>query len=331
MTSRAALLSCLVLVGALVPASAAAAGCARLRADLAALERSAGGAAGMAAAGAAQRREAGRLTAYYRSIGCDGGGFSFFGAPPECGALAQRIRAMDATSAQLAASVDTTAGRRRQLRAAIARECRAEEHREAAADKAEAAEKPPRATGGGRLVCVRTCDGYFFPLQNAPAGNRGAAEMCRALCPNAETAVFQAPVQGDIENAVSDRGKPYTKLANAARYLKTFDKACSCKKEGQSWAEALARAERLIASRPGDIVVTAKLAQELSRPKLALSHVRSKKGRARPPGDGAAAAGAADPDVTGTVKPDLAAATDAASAPDLGTAARPRLIRTTLD
>lgn len=330
MTPRAVLLSCLVLAGASVQGAAAAApGCARLRADLAALERSAG-ASGLAAAGAAQRREVVRLTAYYRSIGCDGGGFSFFGAPPECGALAQRIRTMDASSAQLAAAgVDTRVARRRQLRAAIARECEADERRDTA-EKADG-EKTPRATGGGRLVCVRTCDGYFFPLQNVPAGGGRAAQMCRALCPNAETAVFHAPVHGDIENAISDRGKPYTKLANASRYLKTVDKACSCKKEGQSWAEALARAERLIASRPGDIVVTAKLAQELSRPKLALSHVRSKKSRARPPDPAAVAARAGDIDVTGTVKPDSAPAADAGSGSDIGTAARPRLIRTTLD
>jgi hypothetical protein len=94
--------------------------------------------------------------------------------------------------------------------------------------------------------------------------------MCQALCPGAETAAYTIPrgADADIAQAVSLRGRPYTKLAGAFKYQKSFDPSCSCRKPGQSWAEALQKAEKMIERGPGDIIVTAKKAEELSRPKL---------------------------------------------------------------
>ena len=120
--------------------------------------------------------------------------------------------------------------------------------------------------GGSRVVCVRTCDGFFFPL---PAGGReGAQEMCQALCPEAETQVFYMAPEGDIERGVSASGQPYASLANASRYRKTVVPNCGCRKEGEKWVDALQRAEDLLDRRKTDIVVTTQKAEEeLSRPK----------------------------------------------------------------
>src|SRR3954447_14491146 len=137
---------------------------------------------------------------------------------------------------------------------------------------------PTRRLGGGRLVCVRTCDGFFFPLSNAPDGRSGADKMCQALCPGAETAPYSMPSGEDTEldSAMSLKGKPYTRLAAAFKFQKSFDPSCSCRKDGQTWAQALTRAEKMLGPQRGDIIVTAQKAEELSRPKIALA---AKRGR----------------------------------------------------
>ena len=38
---------------------------------------------------------------------------------------------------------------------------------------------------------------------------------------------------------MSTSGQPYTALPNAFKYRKEFTPACSCRRQGQSWADAL--------------------------------------------------------------------------------------------
>jgi hypothetical protein len=278
----------------------------------------------MASSGAAERQlvEIARLQGYYQSIGCGRGRFLFFGGPPpESPANAQRIRMIHATLSRLATEAESRGSdaRRRQLAAAVQQAC-------SPPREAERREAEPRRLGGGRLVCVRACDGFFFPLHNLPANGRaGADEMCKALCPGAEAAAYRMPRDADAEltQAVSLRGKPYTRLANAFKFQKGFDSSCSCKKEGQSWVEALAKAEKMIERGRRDIIVTAKKAEELSRPKLV-----------RKPGAKPAASAVAgrlrDVETTGSIRPakadaavpphiDGASAVASDDAPDQGT------------
>jgi hypothetical protein len=290
-------LALLVVLAGSGAAGAQTSECQRYRAELASLGRT-------ASAGPAlqqQRHEIGRLSAYYQSIGCGGGQFLFFSPPPECGAIAQRINTMQASFARMAASPEFygSESRRRQLRAAVQAACNPEE----AAVRRDDDDDRPRRLGGGRLVCVRACDGSFFPLNNLPdSGRSGADEMCKALCPGAETAAYSMPsdADADIGQAVSLRGKRYTKLAAAFKFRTSFDPTCSCRKEGQSWAEALQKAERMIDRGRNDIIVTATKAEELSRPKLA----RKGKPGAKPadqPNPAQIAAAGRDVDATGSI------------------------------
>jgi hypothetical protein len=281
--------------------------CQRYRAELASLGR--GG--GMEGAAQRQRQEIARLSGYYQSIGCGRGQFLFFGGPPpeECGAIAQRINMMQASYARLASQAESynSEARRRQLTAAIQEACNpqreaairreAEERRSRAAED-EASPRRSGGSGGGRLVCVRACDGYFFPLHNLPqSGRSDADDMCKALCPGAEAPAYSMPGgDGDIAQAVSLRGKRYTKLAAAFKYQKGVDPSCSCRKEGQSWAEALQKAEKMIERGKGDIIVTAKKAEELSRPKLV------RKGKPKP-AEAQVAAKTPDVETTGSITP----------------------------
>jgi hypothetical protein len=297
-------------------AFAQSAQCQRYRAELASLGR----AGGMEGAAQRQRQEIARLSGYYQSIGCGRGQFLFFGgAPPEeCSAIAQRINMMQASYARLAGQAESynSEARRRQITAAIQEACnpqreavirREAEERRARATAAEDEASPRRSggsggSGGSRLVCVRACDGYFFPLHNLPqSGRSDADDMCKALCPGAEAAAYSMPGgDGDIAQAVSLRGKRYTKLAAAFKYQKGVDSSCSCRKDGQSWAEALQKAEKMIERGKGDIIVTAKKAEELSRPKL------TRKGKPKP-AEAQVAAKAVDVETTGSITPSAGA------------------------
>jgi hypothetical protein len=301
----------LVLAFAVLGGTASAqVSCERYRAELASLNRAGASVRVYEATAQRQRNELARLIGYYRSIGCDQASF-FFQPPAECGAIAHRIRAVQVTVAELAqqAVADPSAieARRRQLEAAIAKTC------DAARTELQLDPPPMQATGGSRLVCVRACDGYFFPLENEPQGRATTRDLCRALCPNAEVSVYRAPRDGGIEQAVSETGQPYMKLANALRYQKAYDPSCSCRKPGESWAQALQKAEKMIARSSTDILVTAKRADQLSRVSLA----RPKPGsKSQKPAQGAnlstASIATRDPETTGSVAP--------------GTPERPRII-----
>ena len=263
--------------------------CQRLRGQLASLGRGDGGSG---AAAQRQRAEIARMTGYYQSIGCSSGASFFFSPPAECGAIAARIRSMEASYYQLAASPhsDGTALRRRQLAAAVKQACqrgdRAKLERARATSDDDGEERARKATGGKRLVCVRACDGFFFPLDNTPDGRGGADEMCKALCPGAEAAAYSMPGgDGDIDQALSMKGKPYTQLANAFKFRKSADPSCSCRKPGQSWTEALQKAEKMLDRHPDDIIVTAKKAEELSRPRIAKATSGSAKKRGKAPAE----------------------------------------------
>ena len=256
MKARLALLALATLTGPLValaglsaPASAQDA-CRRYRAQLAELDRGGGEARQVG-------REAAQLTGYYRSIGCEGGGFFLFDTrPAQCGAIAQRIRAL----AETESVVTDTRARRRQLVAAIAQACEPR--------GGEAGERTAR--GGGNLVCVRACDGGFFPMDNVPDGRGGADAMCQALCPGTEAAAYAMPSGDDAlaQAAAVRTGRAYTALPNAFKFRTSFVENCTCRRPNETWAQSLAKAEAMLDRHKGDVIVTAARAEQMSRPKL---------------------------------------------------------------
>ena len=180
------------------------------------------------------------------------------------------------------------------------------------------------AHSGNLAVCVRSCDGGFFPISYAAYNKdpEDLALLCNALCPNAAVSVYSYSAASDIETAVSLEGEPYRSLPNAFRYRTTFDPSCSCKAPNQTWVAALADAERMISSGGKDIVVTEQKAAELSRPKFTPVKVKA----ASPPANGkanpAAANGKIDPAATGAIADDGAAAKEASSGAAVATASQ---------
>jgi hypothetical protein len=270
--------------------------CERLRRAIADASRS-GQSAQYAVAAERQRAEIDRTSAYAQQIGCENRKFLFFGSDPpaQCGQIRAQIGRMRANLEDLQAHAG--AGSRGELIARFSSECTTQQNHssgiidalfgqpkpgeveeqpltpdgldpEKSSDKASAFVGEARA--GGKAVCVRSCDGGFFPVSYSASGSRldALADMCRALCPNAEVTLYTYPAAGDIEQAVSINGARYMDSPTALRYRHTFDPSCSCRRRGQTWANALAPAESLLSQEgKSDMIVTPEKAAELSRPK----------------------------------------------------------------
>src|SRR3954452_21563168 len=130
-------------------AQAQSSACQRYRAELANVSDG-------ASVARALQGEIARLEAYYRTLNCEGGKFLFFDTrPPQCGAVEQRVRALN--TGYGAENGEVAASRRRQLQAAVSSAC---------ADQPRNADGTPDqyARGGGQVICVRTCDGAYFPM-----------------------------------------------------------------------------------------------------------------------------------------------------------------------
>ena len=83
-----------------------------------------------------------------------------------------------------------------------------------------------------RTVCVRLCDGYFFPISFSavPAQFGKDADACSSRCAApAELFYYPTPPTGAPEQMTSVSGQPYTKMTNAFRYRKEYIQGCSCK------------------------------------------------------------------------------------------------------
>jgi Protein of unknown function (DUF2865) len=86
-------------------------------------------------------------------------------------------------------------------------------------------------SGRYRSVCVRLCDGFYYPISYSTYGSQLSqdAEKCQANCAApAELYVYRNPGQ-EIEQAISLSGSAYMDLPVALRYRQEYVGGCSCK------------------------------------------------------------------------------------------------------
>jgi hypothetical protein len=92
----------------------------------------------------------------------------------------------------------------------------------------------PNATaeGGLRTLCVRTCDGSFFPIaaNASPLDFRAQAEQCQKMCPGTQTELyFHSMADQETADMISaETGKPYKDLPTAFAYRNASTKAPGC-------------------------------------------------------------------------------------------------------
>jgi hypothetical protein len=85
--------------------------------------------------------------------------------------------------------------------------------------------------GRYRSICVRLCDGFFYPISYSTYAGRLTqdATECQSNCAApAELYVYRNPGQGP-EQAISLNGSAYADLPVAFKYKKEYVKGCSCK------------------------------------------------------------------------------------------------------
>jgi hypothetical protein len=210
-----------------------------------------------------------RLAARADAIGCNNQQFLFFGSPPppQCGGIKQKLANMRAQYESLRLRAGDI-GRRQALIAEFRQQCGGEPL------PGDEPEQAPReaARGGGEALCVRKCDGYYFPLTPGMSSARSGPlrDLCQALCPDAEVALYSRAPHADISTAVSaESGERYSDLPNALKYTKKLEPGCGCKKPNQSWAQVLGPAEQILTDiegeRPGEGPLTAQQADVRSR------------------------------------------------------------------
>ena len=114
-------------------------------------------------------------------------------------------------------------------------------------------QKPKETRADGLAVCVRLCDGFFFPS----ATRSGGDEACAAQCPDAPTARYTEPAGSDrIEDAVSTHGALDAALPVANRYQTTLDDTCRCHRSLTRDYSASSLNDPTL--RKGDVVMTPK-------------------------------------------------------------------------
>ena len=279
-------------------------------------------------ASAKQQGELDRVTMQAKRMGCDSTGFFslFNGQSAQCSPVNNQIQQMRANLDQITNSLERLRGggfggaerdnQRRSVLTALAQNNCGPQYANAARGPGNFLDNlfnnnsnnpaaPPQVGDNGapsgtyRTVCVRTCDGAYFPISFAttPARFQDDEKSCKALCPAAEAVLYAHRNPGeDMNQAVSISGQPYTSLPNAFRYRTEFNPSCSCKAPGQTWSEALKSIDdKAAAEQQGDIIVTDESAKKMARPPAAkgAAPTAGKKGATSTAG-GAPAAAAPD-------------------------------------
>lgn len=308
-TLRRALVPAVVALAAALPAHAQQQNpiCTRLETQLATFDRGAAD-PGRAEqirrfeeAAASQHNEIERQQATARRMGCERNSFFvlFSGQPAQCGPLNAKIQQMRANLDRIQSDLGRLQGaagperdsQRRAIVVALAQNsCGAQYNAQVAATQPRQgglfeslfgpgsrsifapSDSPGWSSSGGsyRTVCVRTCDGFFWPISFATDQNRFQEDerTCQRSCPAADVALYSHRNPGeDVSQAVSLTGQLYATMPNAFKYRQAFDQSCSCRAPGETWSQALRNVEDQTVEQ-GDIVVNAERARQMSQPRI---------------------------------------------------------------
>lgn len=208
---------------------------------------------------AQQRSEIDRATAEARRSGCMGGFFIFQKTPaPKCGQLMATINQMQGNLQKLMSQRAEAGGdpfslaqqRSDVLRALAQNRCGstlASTNDEFAMPREGLFASlfggrlrtfddmgpfsPDTNFGTYRTLCVRTCDGFYFPISfsTVPSQFADDEQTCQAMCPGTEVNLYTYRNPGeDAEQMVSLSGEPYTSLPTAFQFRTKYDKSCTC-------------------------------------------------------------------------------------------------------
>jgi hypothetical protein len=245
-----------------------------------------------------QQGELDRVTSQAKRMGCDSSGFFslFNGRSAQCGPVNNQIQQMRGNLDQITTSLERLRSgglggadrenQRRSVMLALAQNNCGPQYANAARapggffenlfgnnnpNPTPGVDLGP-AAGTFRTVCVRTCDGGYFPISFAtvPARFPDDEKSCKALCPASEAALYSYRNPGeDMNQAVSINGQPYSALPNAFKFRSEFNPSCACKATGQTWSDALKSVDdKASVEQQGDIIVTEESARKMQQQKM---------------------------------------------------------------
>ena len=246
-----------------------------------------------------QQAQLDRVIAQANRMGCESSGFFslFSGRSAQCGPVNNQIQQMRGNLDQITTSLERLRSgglggadrenQRRSVLTALAQNNCGPQYAAAAREQNQGGFlgglfgnntiAPPAgdlgpAAGTFRTVCVRSCDGAYFPVSFAtvPARFPDDDKTCKQLCPAAEATLYTYRNPGeDMNQAVSISGHAYTALPTAFKFRSEFNPSCSCKAAGQTWSDALKSVDDKDAvAQQGDIIVTEESAKKMQQQKM---------------------------------------------------------------
>ena len=96
----------------------------------------------------------------------------------------------------------------------------------------------PQPDGGlYRTVCVRLCDGYYFPISFSTTRSRFGRDeqVCQSQCSSEARLVYHSSRDPNAEDLRDRNSNRYEDLANAFVYRTTYDRSCQCRPD--PWSE----------------------------------------------------------------------------------------------
>ncbi len=105
-------------------------------------------------------------------------------------------------------------------------------------DADEASAEDDNSSGPYRTLCVRTCDGYYFPISPRASQSRFKrdARMCKQMCGHETKLFYMDRDSTNMKEMLDVDGEPYSKLPNAFSYRKSLVNGCACRP--MPWSEA---------------------------------------------------------------------------------------------
>jgi hypothetical protein len=203
------------LAGAVSPAAAQSSYCLPLRMELAALNE---GRSSDSGGNSAVRRELDRARVQAQKQGCRRSFFGRLRGGAACSAILSRISRLERelSGSRSGGFFGVRRSPQEARRARVLNELR----RAGCTQRA----------GTYRTICVRVCDGYYFPLDFATSRNKLAADAQKCLAQYAlgQAELFYHPNPGgDASEAVSLSGQRYTDQPYAFAYRASFHSQCA--------------------------------------------------------------------------------------------------------
>lgn len=199
----------------------------------------------------------------------------------------------------------------------------------------EDSDQRPQQSNAYRTVCVRLCDGYYWPISYAttPESFDRDRQKCESSC-GSPARLYRGRTSGsDIDDMEDQNGQPYRRLKTAFLYRTQYEPRCKCKAE--PWSKEATDRHRIYAleaaKAKGDKVAAQQLnemksAREAER-RQALTAARQTGATAGTSSAVATNAAAENTDQASTTNADTDTSTRAVKAPSangrMGLGARP--------